>query len=288
MPEDLAIPGNNKYSFMYRLLMLILPAAILFASCGSTKKIQTAMVKKDTTVQAVVVPVDTGKEDSLLFIREQLAALQKNKIGFTTFSGKVDVDYAETGGSKLNVNAELRMYRDSVIWIRITAIFGIEGLRAYITRDSVKILDRQKKVYVARSVSYLQEIAALPLDLSSLQDLLIGNPVFLDNEITAYSKSTGAVSLHGMNHLFKLLFTMAEQEKLLQSAKLDDLDETRNRTSYLTWSDYENKKGVPFSQKRSITVTEKKTLEIKLNYKQYEFNETLSFPFSVPKNYSPQ
>lgn len=42
---------------------------------------------------------------------------------------------------------------------------------------------------------------------------------------------------------------------------------------------------MPFAQKRSITVAEKKTLEIKLNYKQYEFNETLSFPFSVPKNY---
>ena len=42
---------------------------------------------------------------------------------------------------------------------------------------------------------------------------------------------------------------------------------------------------IPFAQKRSITVAEKKNLEIRLNYKQYEFNETLSFPFSVPKNY---
>lgn len=273
---------------MIRQILTLVVAAMLLASCGSTKKIQTAMVKKDTTVQVMVPPVDTGKEDSMLFIREQLAGVEKNKINFTTFSGKIDVDYEQTDGNKLNVNAELRMYRDSLIWIRITAIFGIEGLRAYITKDSVKILDRQKKVYVARSVSYLQEIASLPLDLSSLQDLLIGNPVFLDNEISNYSKSPGAISLHGVNHLFKLLFTITEQEKQLQSAKLDDLDEARNRTSYLTWSDYENKKGVAFPQKRSITVTEKKTLEIRLNYKQYDFNETLSFPFSVPKNYTPQ
>lgn len=59
------------------------------------------------------------------------------------------------------------MYKDSVIWIRITAILGIEGLRAYITKDSVKILNRQDKVYIARSVAFLQEIAALPLDLAS-------------------------------------------------------------------------------------------------------------------------
>lgn len=82
-----------------------------------------------------------------------------------------------------------------------------------------------------------------------------------------------------------MLITISDPEKLLQSSKLDDLDEQRNRTSYLTYSDYETKKGVAFSKKRTITVSEKKKLGIKLNFKQYEFNETLSFPFNVPKNY---
>ena len=74
-------------------------------------------------------------------------------------------------------------------------------------------------------------------------------------------------------------------DKLIQSSKLDDNDELRNRTCYLTYEDYENKKGINFSTKRSISVAEKKKLDIKLNFKQYDFNETLSFPFSVPKNY---
>ena len=78
---------------------------------------------------------------------------------------------------------------------------------------------------------------------------------------------------------------IGEQDKLVQSSKLDDLDELRNRACYLTYDDYENKKGVNFSTRRSISVSEKKHLDIKLNFKQYDFNETLSFPFSVPKNY---
>lgn len=269
---------------MSRNIFIILAAAILFTSCRATKKIQSAIAKKDT-VTVIAPPLDTGHADSMALIKEYYTALSSQRINFTSFSGKLDVDYEETGGKKLNLNAELRMYKDSVIWVRITAILGIEGLRAYITKDSVKILNRQDKVYIARSVAFLQEIAALPLDLPSLQDLLIGNPVFVDADFASYSKSAGNVSLHGLNNLFKTLITLGELDKHLYSAKLDDLDETRNRTSYLTWSDYENKKGVPFSQKRSITVSEKKTLEIKLNYKQYDFNETLSFPFSVPKNY---
>jgi hypothetical protein len=284
MPGALAIPVNNKELFMIRNIFIILTAAILFTSCRATKKIQSAIAKKDT-VTVIAPPLDTGHADSMALIKDYYTALKTQRVSFTTFSGKVDVDYEETGGKKLNVNAELRMYKDSVIWVRITAILGIEGLRAYITKDSVKILNRQDKVYIARSVAFLQEIAALPLDLASLQDLLIGNPVFVDSDISSYSKSAGNVSLHGLSKLFKTLITMGEMDKQLYSAKLDDLDETRNRTSYLTWGDYENKKGQPFSQKRSITVSEKKTLEIKLNYKQYDFNETLSFPFSVPKNY---
>jgi hypothetical protein len=78
--------------------------------------------------------------------------------------------------------------------------------------------------------------------------------------------------LHGNDHL-------------VWHSKLDDVDILRNRTCFLNYADYENKKGVNFSTSRTITVTEKTKLDVKLNFKQYEFNETLSFPFSVPKNY---
>ena len=73
-----------------------------------------------------------------------------NKISFTTFSAKIDVDYQGTDGKKYNVNANLRMYKDSVIWISVTGLFGIEGLRAYITKDSVKILNKLDKIYTSK------------------------------------------------------------------------------------------------------------------------------------------
>jgi len=195
------------------------------------------------------------------------------------------VDYEDAERKKYNVNAHVRMYKDSAIWVSITGALGFEGLRAYITPDSVKLMDKQNKSYIARSVSYLQEVTELPLDIVSLQDLLIGNPVFLDSNIVSYSKSADAVSLMSTGPFFKNLFTIGEADKLEQRSKLDDLDELKNRTCYLTYNEYENRQGVNFSTKREISVVEKKKLDIKLNFKQYDFNETLSFPFSVPKNY---
>lgn len=130
-----------------------------------------------------------------------------------------------------------------------------------------------------------EEVTALPLDLASPQDLFLGNPVFLDSNIVSYSQHNDAITLLSISDFFKNLLTVDKSGKLIQASKLDDVDELRNRTCYLTYNDYENKKGVSFATKRQVTVTEKKKLDIKMDFKQYDFNETLSFPFSVPKNY---
>lgn len=264
---------------------MILLATVCY-SCRSTKKIQTAISKKDTTSTVVLPPVhDTRHEDSLAFIHENYRQIQNKVIDFTTFSAKVDVDYEEMDGKSYNVNAHIRMYKDSVIWISVTAILGIEGLRAYISRDSIKLLDKQNKIVTLRSVSFLQDVTGLPLNLKSLQDLILGNPLFLDSNITSYSRTPGTISMLSMGEFFKNLFTIGDSDKLVQSSKLDDVDDLRNRTCYLTYGDYETKKGFPFATRRTINISEKKKLDIRLNFRQYDFNETLSFPFSIPKNY---
>jgi hypothetical protein len=129
----------------------------------------------------------------------------------------------------------------------------------------------------------MQEITGLPLDLGSLQELIIGNPVFLDRNIISYTKTASSISLLSIGEWFKNLITLSEG--VMHHSKLDDIDISRNRTCDLSYDNYENKKGVNFSTRRRITVSEKSKLDIKLDFKSYNFNETLSFPFSVPKNY---
>ncbi|MCR6721937.1 MAG: DUF4292 domain-containing protein [Chitinophagaceae bacterium] len=270
---------------MIRLLSIWLVALLLLSSCRSTRKIQTAISRKDST-HIAVIDTSIEKADSSIVIGETLAKLRASNIDFTTFSAKINVDYQGANGKKYDVNANLRMYKDSVIWISITAIFGIEGLRAIITPDSVRILNKQDKVYTARSVSYLQEVTALPLDMRSLQDILIGNPVFLDSNIVSYTRyENGNVSLLSIGEWFKNLLTLNASSRI-DNSKLDDVDRNRSRTCNLSYTGYEEKKnGQVFSTRRRITVAEKSKLDIKLDFKSYEFNETLSFPFSVPKNY---
>jgi hypothetical protein len=279
----LVIPEKNKKMKEFFYIAIIIIAFL--SSCSSTRKIQTPVVIVDNTDTVSIVPVKDAKEDSLIFIKENYTRIIDNKIKFTTFSAKIDLDIIDGEGKNNNANAHIRMYRDSIIWVSLTGPLGIEGLRAFITRDSVKLLDKQKKVYTVRSVSYLQEMTELPLELSSLQDLLLGNPVFLDSNIKSYNKAAENISFESIGDFFKNIFTIKATDKVVQNSLLNDIDETKTRTCKLTYDDYETKKGLNFSTKRSIDVSDKKNFNIKMEFKQYDFNETLSFPFPIPKRY---
>src|SRR5690606_15264955 len=264
-----------------RTFVLAIAALSFFistSSCTSAKKLTKAMEKKDS------IPIaKSTREYSLKYAAGILDTLENGRIDYTTFSAKIDVDYVGGDGKKESVNANLRMYKDSLIWVSITGLFGIEGMRAHITTDSIKMLNKLDKVYTARSVAYLQKVTGLPLTLQSVQDLIIGNPIFLDSNIVSYESNGSSVSLLTIGELFKNLLTVTGGR--LSHCKLDDVDMNRNRTCDLSYDDYELKKDIPFSAKRRITVSEKSKLDIKLDFRSYTFNETLSFPFSVPKNY---
>lgn len=256
--------------------------AALLVSCRSTRKIQTAISQKDTTSATAAAPAES---DSARQVRQILNALDSGRIDFKTFSAKVNVDYRDAEGKRYDLNANMRMVRDSALWVSVNAILGIEALRMLITTDSVKVLDKQNKLYTARSIDYLQEVTALPLNLRTVQDLLIGNPVYVDSNVVSFSRSSDAMSLVTLGQWFKTLLTVSISDRLVQRIKLDDANMARSRTAELAYSDYETRAGRRFATKRRITVVEKKKLDIALDFKQYAFNEEVSFPFSVPKNF---
>ena len=268
---------------MIRFVIILTTVLALVTSCRSTRKIQSAIsVKKDTVA---IQPTTDPHADSMRFIKETYSRLLANTIQFETFSAKINTDYEGSDGKKYDVNVFVRMKKDSIIWVSVNGALGIEGMRLLIDRDSVYILNKLDKEYQVRSIGYLQEVAGLPLDLHTVQQLIIGNPVFLDSNIVSYSTDGSTVTLFDDGQWFKHLISMNNNDHVVLHSKLDDVDELRSRTCFLTYSDYKNENGVNFPTNRTISVTEKTKLDIKLNFRQYAFNETLSYPFSVPKNY---
>lgn len=267
-------------------LVLVFITIVCFdalVSCRSTKKLQSAVSRKDTPV-VVSAPITTN--DSAEVVNGILQNLRNNHIDFNTFSAKIKVDYTDSRGKQPDVNAFVRIQKDSLMWISINATFlNIEAFRILISKDSMWILNKLEKQVEYHSLDYLEEVAKIPLDFKTLQDLIIGNPVFFGKSIVAYRKTENRVLISTIDEHFKNLLTISIINSLVERSKLDDLNVAFNRTADLTYYNYENSGGVFFSTLREITVAEKTKVDILLNYKQYDFNKALSFPFNIPKNY---
>ncbi len=273
----------NKIFTLYILISLV-----TFFSCTTHKKVQkitTAITKKDTTETVKVK--ETPKVDSVAIVKNIIKDVQNNSINFNTFYAKVKVDYDGANDSK-NFTAYLYIRKDTSIVMRLVGSFmGItkEGVVAKITKDSVTVINKIDKTVQYRKLSYLQELTKIPFDYFTIQNILIGNPIFLDSNIVSYKNSDNYFTTLLIGKVFKHLLTLDKNDFRILFSKLDDVDELRNRTCNIAYQKYETSAGVNFSTLRKISVAEKTKLDVTLDFKQYIFNQPIAYTFSVPKSY---
>ncbi len=266
----------------YFLILFSFFVIATLSNCRTTKKINKAINTKDTVV---VVPVKSN-EDSILQIKKVMTSFNSHHINFKTFSAKIKAEYQDNDGKKPDVIAFVKIIKDSAIWMSLQSAFlSIEAFRLYVTPDSVILVNKLEKEVKYRSIEYLQEVTEIPFDFNTLQDLLVGNPIFVDSNVVSYKQTENHILVATVGKIFKHLLTLSPDDKKLLHSKLDDIDVSRNRTADITYSDFTNSPGFIFSTYREITVSEKNKLDIRLNYKQFEFNKPLSFTFNVQKNF---
>ena len=266
----------------YILPVLII---ILLASCHSARKISTALSTKDSAT-VIVNPLESDSAKKVLTTFEKI---KSNRIEFTTFTSKLKINYEgkDKDGKDRNhdLNGTIRMQKDSVIWISVQAPIIGEVFRLKITPDTVSILDKLANTVQYKQFDYLQEVAKLPIEFSDLQDLLIGNPIFLDSNIVAYKESETTTSLTTLGKEFKNFSTFINPGLNLQRTKLDDVDVTSSRSADLIYDQYEQNETRMFAGKRKISIAYKTKTDIELEFRQSQFNTPVNFPFNVPDKY---
>ncbi len=267
---------------MKLLFVVLLLAGIAFEGCRPAKEISKVIAVKDTTVL-----INKSALDSITQVKNTLQDFNKHYINFKTFSAKIKAD-VETSKEKLpDLTAIVRIQKDKAIWMSVSAtILNIEVYRVFITPDSVILLNKKDKEVQYRSLDYLQEVANLPFDFKTIQDLLIGNPIFYNDSVQSYRRTENFILITSRGAFFKHLLTLTQDTKMLLNSKLDDIDISRNRTANINYSEYENQAGFLFPTNREIVISEKNKIDMKLKYRQIEFNKELSMTFNIPKNYT--
>ena len=113
-------------------------------------------------------------------LKEFVASMQEQEPAFRTFSARLSVDL-QTGDKTMGSRVELKLVKDSALQLSVQPFLGIEVLRMELTPDSVKVMDRMNKRYVAEGYTALKEEWPIDFNFYNLQALFV-HQLFLPGE----------------------------------------------------------------------------------------------------------
>ena len=208
----------------------------------------------------------------------------KQHAKFNTLQSKLKIELFQNSKAQSNT-VTLRMERGKTIWINAF----LNMIRVKITPDRVQMYNKIDKTYFDGDFSLIKELLGVDLDFSNLENLLLGDTFFKHKssslkQVKDYSGYTlKPYKLDpGLNVLYKInpfYFKMNTQE--ISHFK----EEIHLKIKYEDFQEI-NQQLIP--SKMTITINEKQnnTL-IKLNLKSVSLNQSIRFPFKLPKAYKP-
>ena len=263
--------------------IIIIISIGMISSCSSSRKMKPSTKSEDTSA---VITKPIADNDSFKISYNYLRELKDNKINFKTFSGKAKVQFEDKNGRQPDANAIIRLEKDSIIWISISSTFlNIEVARILITPDTLIVMNKLEKSVESHPYQYIQQVVQLPLTFPMLQDIIVGNAVLVGDSILSTFISGNSMMIETGDTFFKNLLTISTGNHLLANSKITDNSPGRSRTASLEYSDYSPLDRHWFATYRALKVDKPANIDLRISFKEFEFNNELSFPFSVPGNY---
>ena len=264
---------NILNKVIYIIMYIILPGLILFAA--------PACKTRKATLPATP-PASAGKAG--LSSGTVMKNIHDKQPAYNTLSVKAKADLNINNNSH-DVSMNIRMKNGEAIWVSVTAIAGIEVARALITPDSIKVLNRLQSEYLARPFNYIHQFTNKQVNFNAVQSIftatilpgIAGSDVSISDE-NAQTVLSGNVS--GL--LYKLLFNSGYN--LVQS---NLTDRSSGKSLLVRYANFVGVSGKEFPQDVSIrSDAQNRSVAIDLRYNSITVNESVDFPFNVPKRFT--
>lgn len=215
-----------------------------------------------------------------------LTQLHRNEMGdIRTFSARADI-FAEGNGESVNANANILWIRDSVLWLNVRK-FGIEALRALVTRDSVFVLDRLNDTYSAQGLDALQRDYGLPGGFALLEHLVLGTAWLPPDAQWQAGVEDGLHRLAGANGRFTADYRVEEAGWRLRHVSF--LEKKDARALNLDFEHFKKLAGAPagFPYLRRITAysPEGGAMRLEIELSDVQINIPKAYRFEIPGHY---
>ena len=248
--------------------MMLLSLAFVAFACSK----KTTSTTTTTTTPTTFIP------SSNLAIEE---------IDFEYFHGKARM-ILKDGNKEREVKANIRVRKDSVIWMNFTVI-GVQGGRALIDKDSITIISNVDKEYYVFDYTTLSKRFNFEINYKVIQSAMLGN-LLMDRkpEDTVEQKSATYLLSQSSGHIDVLNYISAATMKIQKV----DLKETNTHNSLtINYGDFQPVGNKLFPYNGTINLFYKTAAgllntTIIFEYTKAEVGDKeLRFPFNIPKKY---
>jgi len=227
--------------------------------------------------------------------------LKENELSFESLSSKFNLDLI-IDKKKTSFNGQIRIKKDSLIWVSFSPALGIEVARLMISEDTVKFINRINNTYFIGDYNFVNEFLQTSIDFDILQSFIIGN------DLQYYEMGSFKASIDG--HEYKLLATGRNKVKryikshetvniLIQNIWLSpesfkitgiDLKEIKNQNKKLDvrFADFKPIEGqlIPHFLHYEIS-SSNAYVYVDVNLSKIDIDKKLSFPFTIPQRFTP-
>lgn len=258
----------------YILLVAAVTLSVL-AGCKSPKKVGTVIRGSGAGMQS-----------------ELFEAMEEQAFRFKTMTARINVELKGTA-SDISSRAELKMIKDSAFQLSFQPFLGIEMFRAEFTTDSVKVIDRMNKLYVAERYEAMKGQMPLDLNFYNLQALFT-NRIFLPGQQAVGKEQfkrfkliqEGATAELRVKDSFGLLYSFfADGEEKLLSTHITDSSERY----VLKWdyADFRVTCGQVFPQLMNIDLLSDEVSQgtVAMRFSRVQTDIPLVLEFSIPAKY---
>lgn len=269
----------------FRLLSLLsLNTFILLSACHRprTKSVPTTQdstmvaVKKD----AVAIPKTIETEEQKFTVSD---------IDFKYISAKSKVSFRSKDQTIDNANVNIRMKKDSIIWLSISA-FGAEVAKGVILSDSIFFIDRYHKEYFKTDFASLSKSFNFNLSFGLIQSILVGNMPIPKKPNERFKKEKDFFMLRQEQGKVVVNNYIGEQNRRLK--KLLVTEQPTKKSLTLDYEDFTqlNNFVFPYTSLIQLDYESEKDKQqyqtvFKIKHQKIELPEQLTFPFGIPANY---
>lgn len=209
------------------------------------------------------------------------------------FSGSVNY-----GGGQTDIGGNIRIRKDSAIFISVAPFLGIEVARILITPDHVKMVNRLEATYFEGDMALINGMLNADLDFYMLQSMLLGNDLpHFSSQNFRLSEDHGMILLHNPeripNNPLSHAYGSIEQNLWLDKHTYRILqtnfqEKDTERIIQARYPSHTVVQGKSFPSEVMLFFTDvSAAAQLSVNYSRITIDQPQQITFSIPPRYTP-